>query len=294
MVEFPIVDTHLHLWDPKRLHYPWLSGVPLLNRPYLLADFNTACGPMQVEQMIFLQCEVQPSEYQKELAWVTSLATEDPRIAGIVPWAPLEKGDHARAELAVLAGNRLVKGVRRIIQFEPDCAFCLRPDFIRGVQLLADFDLHFELCLKGDEQFRNVVRLVQQCPQVRFILDHIGKPFIKERILEPWKSLLKTLAEQSNTWCKISGLATEADFNNWTSENLKPYIAWVLECFGWERVMFGGDWPVACQATDYTHWIETLHGAVPDASGPQLKKLFYHNAVAFYRLAARNMEVKTT
>src|SRR5258706_15070618 len=108
MPDFPIVDTHLHVWDPGRLSYPWLASVPMLDKPYVLANYNKACGPVKVGKMVFLQCEVDPKQYKEEAAWVTSLAKDDPRIEGIVPWAPLEKGDAARAELETLAANKLI------------------------------------------------------------------------------------------------------------------------------------------------------------------------------------------
>ncbi len=284
MIDFPIIDTHLHLWNPKVLRYPWLDNIPGLNRPYLLADYKQACEPVRVEKMIFVQCECEPLQYQRDVEWVLSLAQDDPRIQGIVPWAPLEKGAAVRAELAGLAAHNMVKGIRRIIQFESDGNFCLRPDFIRGVRLLAQFDLHFEICVKGDEQFRNILELVRRCPRVRFILDHVGKPFIKEGLMEPWKTCLRELAAQPNTWCKISGLATEADCQKWTREQIKTYVDHALDCFGWDRVMFGGDWPVACQATEYPRWVATLQWAVRGASRTQIQKLFHNNAVGFYRL----------
>jgi L-fuconolactonase len=284
MINFPVIDTHLHVWDPKHLRYPWLPNVPMLNQPHLLADYNRACGPVKVERMVFLQCEADFAQFQEEADWVSGLAKQDPRIQGIVPWAPLEKGVGARAALERLTRDPLVKGIRRIIQFEPDVNFCLQPGFIKGVQLLADFNLHFEICIKGDEQFANTLKLVRQCPKVRFLLNHIGKPFIKDHILEPWQTHLNALAALPNTWCKMSGLVTEADFQKWTPSDLQPYVDAVTAAFGWERVMFGGDWPVSTQATDYPRWVATLQNALPGASAAQLKKLFHDNAVKFYRL----------
>lgn len=285
MPNFPIVDTHLHLWDPGKLHYPWLSRVPLLNQPYLLDQYRAACADVQVEQMVFLQCECAPAQYRQEAEWVTGLARADARIRGIVPWAPLEKGAAVGPELAELAANPLIKGIRRIIQFEPDLAFCLRPAFIEGVRLLADFNLHFEICIKGDEQFRNVLKLVEQCPRTRFILNHIGKPFIKERVLEPWATMLKELAARPDTVCKMSGLVTEADHARWQADDLRPYVDHVMACFGFERTLFGGDWPVAIQATAYPRWVQMLEAALAGATETQLKRVFRDNAVAFYRLS---------
>ncbi|MBZ0295404.1 MAG: amidohydrolase family protein [Anaerolineae bacterium] len=283
MLDFPIVDTHLHLWNPAYLRYPWLDGIPLLNKPHLLADYRHVCGPIQVEKMVFLQCEVEFSQFMEEAEWVTGLAQEDSRIAGMVPWAPLEKGDAARAALEQLAQNPLVKGIRRIIQFEPDMNFCLRPDFIKGVQALPSYNLSFDICI-AHVHLANTIKMVQQCPNVQFILDHIGKPDIKNQVFEPWRREIKALSESPNVWCKISGLVTEADHQNWTKEDLKPYIDHVIECFGFDRVMYGGDWPVASQATEYPRWVETLEWAVNGCSDDELEKLFRKNAISFYRL----------
>ena len=284
MIDFPVIDTHLHLWDPSHLRYPWLDGNELLNKAYLPEAYRAACGVVPVEQMVFLQCECDFSQFLDEANWVTGLAQTDPRITGIVPWAPLEKGEAARADLEKLSSNPLVKGIRRIIQFEPDQEFCLRLDFVRGVQVLPDYDLHFEICISHG-QMENTIKMVKQCPDVQFILDHIGKPDIKNQLLEPWKAQLKTLAGFPNVCCKMSGLVTEADMQNWTKEDLKPYIAHVLDCFGFERVMYGGDWPVAFQATEYPRWVETLLWAVGGCSEVELHNLFHDNAAAFYRLA---------
>jgi len=284
MPDFPVVDTHLHVWNPTHLRYPWLDNIPLLNKPYLLADYNRACGSVNVEKMVFLQCECDFSQFLDEAEWVTQLSREDSRLQGIVPWAPLEKGDSAQADIEKLASNPPIKGIRRIIQFEPDIEFCLQPNFVKGVQLLETFGLHFEICI-SHIQMANTIKLVQQCPNVRFILDHIGKPDIKNHVLDPWRQEIKTLAGLPNVWCKISGLVTEADHQKWTRDDLKPYIDHVIESFGFDRVMYGGDWPVAFQATEYPRWVETLEWAVSGSSETELRKLFRDNAIKFYGLA---------
>lgn len=283
MIDFPIVDTHLHVWDPGYLRYPWLDEIPMLNKPHLLADYNRATGPVQVEKMVFLQCEVDFAQFQDEADWVSSLAQTDTRIQGMVPWAPLEKGEGARADVEKLAANPLVKGIRRIIQFEPDIDFCLRPDFVRGVQLLADYNLSFDICI-NHTQLANTIKLVAQCPDVPFILDHIGKPDIQNQLLDPWRQEIGQLAALPNVWCKLSGLVTEADHANWSRDDLKPYIDHVIDSFGFDRVMYGGDWPVATQATTYPRWVETLAWAVHGSSATELHRLFHDNAIAFYRL----------
>ncbi|MSU71800.1 MAG: amidohydrolase [Opitutus sp.] len=283
MPNLPIVDTHLHIWDTGRLRYPWLANVPLLNRNHSIEDYRHACGPIAVAKMVFVQCECDFAQFQEEADWVTEVARTDPRIRGIVAWAPLEKGDAAEADVARLAANPLVKGIRRIIQFEPDMEFCLRPDFVRGVQRLARHGLSFDLCI-NHRQLANTLELVRQCPNVRFILDHIGKPDIKVGRLDPWRAELRELARADNVVCKLSGLVTEADFAKWTTADLRPYFDHVVDCFGLSRVMFGGDWPVSTQATDYPRWVTTLdellRGSMPD----ELHRVYVRNAESFYRV----------
>ncbi|WP_438479019.1 amidohydrolase family protein [Oleiharenicola lentus] len=283
MPNFPIVDTHLHIWNLDRLRYPWLASVPMLNKNHLIEDYRRACGPVPVAKMVFLQCECDPAQFKEEADWVTEVAQIDPRIKGIVPWAPLEKGNAAEPELARLASNPLIKGIRRIIQFEADQEFCLRPDFVRGVQLLPKYGLSFDICI-NHTQLANTLKFVRQCPEVKFVMDHIAKPDIKAGKLDPWRAEMRELARLPNVWCKLSGLVTEADHAKWTPADLQPYIDHVVACFGFERIIFGGDWPVSTQATDYPRWVNTLDAALTGASPDELKKLYVTNAEAFYRI----------
>ncbi|MSU23110.1 MAG: amidohydrolase [Opitutus sp.] len=283
MPNFPIVDTHLHLWDLGRLRYPWLASVPALNKNHLIDDYRRACGSVAVAKMVFLQCECDATQHLAEADWVTEVARTDPRIRGIVPWAPVERGEAAGDALSQLAANPLVKGIRRIIQFEADQGFCLKPEFVRGVQLLHTHGLSFDLCI-NHRQLANTIKLVRQCPNVSFVLDHIGKPDIKAGLLDPWRAELRELSRLENVWCKVSGLVTEADFATWTPADLRPYLDHVIDCFGFGRVMFGGDWPVSTQATDYPRWVATLDDALRGCSPDELRQLYVTNAEKFYRV----------
>lgn len=286
MPDFSVVDTHVHLWDPKRLRYAWLDDSPALNRAFLPADFQKACGDVRVEKIVFVQADCQPSQAVDELAWVAGLAETNPPIAGAVAFAPLEKGDAAREDLDRLARHprhALLRGIRRLIQSEAEPGFCLRPGFVRGVQLLSTYGLSFDLCIRS-AQLEDVIGLVRQCPQVKFILDHIGKPDIKSRALDPWREQIRALSKLPNVVCKMSGLVTEADHAKWTRENLRPYIDHVIDCFNFDRVMFGSDWPVERLASDYSRWVETLQWAIESATAEQKRKLFRENAIAIYRL----------
>jgi len=281
MIDFPIVDTHLHLWNKELLSYPWLCDVPELNHSFLLDDYNKACGNLTVGKMIFMQCECDSSQYLQEVEWVTGLALNDSRLQGIVSWAPLEKGEAVRPEIEVLKANPLVKGVRRIIQFEPDLEFCLHPDFITGVNMLAQYDLTFDICISQIHN-KSVIKFLQQCQGVRMILDHIGKPDIKNNRMNPWRDEISEIAKYPNVYLKLSSLATEANHQNWTVADLRPYADHVIESFGIDRTVFGSDWPVVTQAADIptavTTIMEIMKGCTPD----EFKKVFYQNAQNFY------------
>ncbi len=283
MVRFPIVDTHLHLWDITHLDYPWLDAVPYINRSFTLSDYNAACGPVKVEKMVFMQCECRPPQYTQEVAWISELAKTDRRLQGIVSWAPMEKGEGVRPEIEALKKNPLVKGVRRIIQFEDDLEFCLRPDFIAGVQILSEYGLTFDICI-DHRHTAAVIKFVEQCPDVKFILDHIGKPDIKNRRREPWKSEIKTLSGFPNVYCKVSSLATEADHERWTRDDLAPFVDHIFDCFGYDRTVYAGDWPVSSQAASIPVCVETTEYFLSGAGEIEKKKVFYDNAVSFYGL----------
>ncbi len=280
MPSFPLVDSHVHLWDPHRLRYDWLAGVPALNHRHGVAELREAIGKVAVGKFVFVQCECAPAQSLAEAAWVTELAADEPRLAGIVAQAPLERGRAVAEVLAELAARPLVKGVRRLLQEEED-AFALQPDFVAGVRELGRHGLTFDVCIYH-RQLPAVVSLVEQCPEVRFVLDHLGKPGVRDGCFEPWARQLRALSQRENVWCKLSGLTTEADPRNWTPDHLRPYLAHAIDCFGLGRVMFGSDWPVSSQATAYVRWVETVEGALVGCSDDDLHRVFVRNAEAFY------------
>lgn len=280
MPDFPIVDSHLHLWDPKILSYPWLSGP--LDRPFLPADFLAASASIDIEAMVFLECAAEPdmalAEAQQVLAW----AQEEPRIAAMVCNARLELGDAVRPDLERLAATSKVRGVRRIYQDEPDPNFCLRPDFIRGVKALGDYGLSFDMCLKHP-QLQASIGLADACPNVPMVLDHIAKPGIAAGLMQPWADQMRDLSRRENVVCKLSGVATEAA-SDWTPATLRPYIDVALEAFGPDRIMFGGDWPVSTLAISYPAWVALVDAAVADLSPTEQRQIFRDTARRFYRL----------
>lgn len=284
MPDFPIVDTHVHLWDPQHFAIPWLDGNATLNRRYTSAEYAEHTQGIAIEAIVYLEVDVDPHYALLEPSWVAQRAQEDPRIKAIVAHAPVEHGERARSFLdALVATSPLVKGVRRLLQGEPEADFCLRPDFVRGVQLLAEYDLSFDICI-NHAQLPAATELVRRCPQTSFILDHLGKPKIKDQLLEPWRAQMRALAALPNVICKVSGAVTEADQEHWSSADLRPYVEHALEVFGEDRVAFGGDWPVALMASSYQRWVATLDELTTQLSGQARRKLWAANAKKFYRM----------
>jgi L-fuconolactonase len=286
MPPVPIVDSHVHLWDPDKVEIPWLSNVPPINVKRDLDDYAQATSGLDVQGLVYLQVEVAPPYALLEARDLVNLARSDKRVMGVVPWAPLEYGDKVRYFLEEIAAiGPEIKGIRRIVQDEPDPEFCLHPRYIEGTRALPDFGLTADLCCNF-RQLGPTVELVRQCPNTQFILDHIAKPNIRGGEMEPWAGQMRDLASLPNAMCKISGVATEANHESWTIDEIRPYVMHALEAFGEDRVVFGSDWPVCTLATPYRRWVETLDELTADWTDAAKAKLWRDNAIRFYRLDA--------
>lgn len=286
LAAIPVIDSHVHYWNPARLSYPWLAGIPALNRAWEPEHYAEATAGLGVTGIVFVECGRLATQNVEEAAWVADLARREPRIRGVVAHASVERGGAVREELAVLARQPLVRGVRRLLQDESEPGFCLRPDFIEGVRALSEFGFSFDLCIYH-HQLRAVTELVRRCPGVTFVLDHVAKPAIREGRLDPWRAELRELARLPEVWCKLSGMATEADPARWSESDLRPWGEHVIECFGFDRLMFGGDWPVATLATSWARWLGCVRSFVAGASDRDQVSLFSGNAERCYRLGGR-------
>jgi L-fuconolactonase len=275
-----LIDAHVHFWDPQVLRYSWLAGIPALNKRFMPADLLAAAGT-DLAGCVFVEADVDPQYAGQEVDWVLSQAASVP-ILGIVASAPLENANAAKPLLEKFAAQPLVKGIRRLIQSEP-IGFATQPNFVSGVQSLAKYGLSFDICIRH-YQLPDAIMLVEQCPEVSFVLDHIGKPDIAKQLYDPWKEHIRALARFPNVLVKLSGLVTEADNQRWTPGDLAAYIQHVIDCFGVNRIMFGSDWPVCTLASSYRLWLETLQRAVEHFSEQEKQLLFYENVKRFYRL----------
>jgi L-fuconolactonase len=284
MYDGPIVDSHVHLWDPSRFRMEWIDNQPQLRQRFELQEYDQHTAGLNIQAMVYLQVDVTPPYGVLEARWAVEQAGRDPRLKGIVPYAPLEDGAVARSYLSALAElGPLIKGVRRLIQAETDPDFPVRPGFVEGVRLLPEYGYSFDICIYHHQLARSV-ELVRACPETSFILDHLGKPAAKAGVLEPWREHISQLAGLPNVVCKVSGLVTEADHANWTPEQLQPYISHVLSAFGEDRVLFGGDWPVVTLAAPYRRWAETLSDLTSGLGADAQRKLWSDNALRVYGL----------
>jgi L-fuconolactonase len=282
-----IVDAHIHLWDLAQFPVPWIAGNPILNKSYVLQDFKDQSAGVGVVGMVYVQA-AWASEYSLlEADYVANLAANDPFVLGMVAYAPLEYGDQVRVYLdSLMTRGPIIKGIRRGLPDPTDSKFDMNR-FIRGIQILPEYGLSFDLLGKGTPQLDMAINIAQHAPDTSLMIDHLLKPFIKEHQLDPWRQQMTQLASFPNVATKISGIATEADLMNWTPEDLRPYVDHALTAFGEDRVVFGGDWPPLLTANStYGRWVETLDGLTSGLSGAAKRKLFGDNARSFYRLTA--------
>jgi len=274
-----IIDSHVHFWDPSNLSYSWTKGNPVLDRAYLPADYKDANGDYTVDGIVFVEAGADSQHHMQEIDWIETL---DAPIKAIVANSPLDSAYGVEATLENLANRPLVKGIRRIYQGQPE-GYARDSAFIKAVQDLKKYDLSFDICIKS-YQLDETIELVEQSPDIRFILDHIAKPKIADGEFDYWATRMKTLAGFENISCKISGIITEANHTDWTQEQIKPYILETIEAFSIDRVMFGSDWPVVNLAGSFTKWVDALTYATGGLSDNEKQKLFAGNVARAYRL----------
>jgi predicted TIM-barrel fold metal-dependent hydrolase len=278
-----IIDTHQHLWDPQLFRYSWLDSLPALNRPFRMPDYLAAAEGLNVVKSVHLEADVDLSCMLDETRHLLALGDRpDNPLEGIVACARPERKDFY-FYLDKIAGHRKLKGIRRVLHTQPD-ELGQRETFISNVSALASYSLSFDICVLA-RQLPIAIKLVSKCPDVVFILDHCGVPQVKEKKLDPWRSHITEIAKFPNVSCKISGLVAYADPQKWTAEDLRPFVEHAIASFGWDRVLFGSDWPVCTLSASYRRWVEALQMITQSAGDDNRKKLFHDNALRVYRLS---------
>jgi len=274
------VDAHQHFWTYDAERYPWIgAGMERLRADFLPRDLERLLAASGLEASV----AVQARQDLDETRWLLELAREHAFVAGVVGWVDL-CSPAVEDELARLAGEPKLRGVRHVVQDEPDDAFLLRPDFQAGIARLARFGLVYDLLIHP----RHLVvaaQLVDRFPDQPFVLDHLAKPFIARGELEPWGRHLRALARRPNVHAKLSGLVTEARWTGWSAADFAPYLDLALEAFGPRRLMFGSDWPVCTLAAEYAEVRAIVDDWAAELAPSEHAALFGDNAARFYGLA---------
>jgi len=240
------IDAHQHFWIYSPQEYEWIDdSMKLIRRNFLPADL----GPELARSGFHGSVAVQTRQTLEETRWLLELADANPTILGVVGWVDLCSPE-VESQLKRFSKSSKLVGIRHIVQAEPDDRFLLRPDFVRGISQLEEFDLAYDILIYP-RHLLVAAEFVEQFPRQRFVLDHLAKPHIKVGEIKTWASGIRRLAQFPNLFCKLSGLVTEADWQHWKPEQITPYLDVAFECFGPDRLMIGSDWPVCLVAGAY-------------------------------------------
>jgi L-fuconolactonase len=277
MVE--MIDAHHHLWHYTAEEYGWISpGMKVLRRDFLAEDLAAEMHASGVAGSVVVQAR----QTLEETEWLLGIAGRAPHILGVVGWAPVA-GDGFADVLRSLSTESKLKGLRHVVQDEPDDNFILREDFNRGIDRLLDTGLVYDILIH-ERHLPQAAIFAGRHPQQIFVLDHLAKPLVRDKAMQPWKDNLHRLAQHQNVYCKLSGLVTEAGWNAWTLEELAPYLDAALEAFGPARLMAGSDWPVCLLASSYARWWQALHKWSASLGEAACAQIFSATARSVYQL----------
>lgn len=274
----PKTDTHVHLFNLDLLNYPWLQNAQAIRKNFFPADFIEATRRSDIGKIVFMECGAEPESSMKEVRWAMEQAASDSRIKGIVAGGQIVPGGAIDPPIEELVATGWVKGIRGTT--EPDVL--ASPDFMRAMKLLASHNLSCDLLIRP-ASFQVAAKAISKTEDTIFILDHLGLPDIKGRDFDTWKKGIDELARHPNLYCKISGLLTLAG-KNWTQDMIKPYLHYAVERFGFDRIVYGGDWPVVLLADSYWAWSNVFEKLTRSFSKEDLRKLYHLNADRIYRL----------
>ncbi|MBI1356798.1 MAG: amidohydrolase family protein [Acidobacteria bacterium] len=273
------IDAHHHFWKYTVAEYDWIDdSMARIRRDFLPADLEAELRAAGIDGAV----SVQARQTLEESEFLLGLADAHDFLKAVVGWVPLIEPDVAEP-LDRFRANPKFRGVRHVLQGEADDRYMLREDFNRGISLLADRNLVYDILI-FERHLPQTLQLVDRHPKQTFVLDHIAKPRIKDGALSPWQSLIIELAHRPNVYCKVSGMVTEADYKSWTPEQLRPYFDTVLSAFGPKRILFGSDWPVCLVACEYGRWAEIVRGWISELSPAEQARILGGTAAEAYGL----------
>lgn len=269
-----MIDAHQHFWQVGRFDYPWMTkDLGLLYRDYLPPDLDPILKHNGIEQTIL----VQASNSVAESRWLLELAESHDFIAGVVGWVDLTNPD------IELPAHRKLKGVRHLVESEPNDDWLIQPTVISNLQKLSTRGLTYDL-LVHTRHLKYVPEVAESCPDLKLVIDHLAKPPIARNEIKEWSESFEPLANYPNMYCKLSGLVTEANWTSWQPNDLRPFVDCALEFFGPDRMMFGSDYPVCLLAATYDRVLDSFQEILKDLNDADREKIFWTNAAKFYCL----------
>jgi L-fuconolactonase len=275
------IDSHQHFWRYSATEYGWIDdSMASLRRDFLPNDARRAMTLAGIDACV----AVQARQTLAETRWLLDLAAENAFVAGVVGWIDLQDAGAAE-QLESFADQPKLVGVRHIVQSEADDRFMLRPAFGRGISLLKDYDLTYDILIYP-RHLRVAAELVSRFPRQCFVLDHLAKPNIRGREIREWEKEIREIAAFPLVFCKLSGLVTEADWRDWTPDHMRPYFDVAFECFGANRLLFGSDWPVCTVAADYRQVVSLVEHYMADRPDAEREAVMGGNAARLWRLPA--------
>lgn len=273
------IDAHQHFWRYDPVRDAWINDqMTVIRRDFLPQDLAPELKANKIDGCVAVQAD----QSEAETTFLLDLAAKNKFIRGVVGWVDLSAPNVAE-HLEAFSRHEKLRGFRHVVQAEPDDRFMLREPFLRGIRSLRQFHFTYDILIYT-HQFPAAIELVAKFPDQRFVLDHLGKPPIKAKQLEPWARQIRTLASNTNVFCKVSGMVTEADWKNWRADDFKPYLDVVFESFCVERLMFGSDWPVCLLAGSYRQVLELISSYTQKLTAQERDKIFGLNAKQFYGL----------
>jgi predicted TIM-barrel fold metal-dependent hydrolase len=278
----PITDTHQHLWDLTQFDLPWLADHQRLGKSHLMSDYLREAEGLNIVRTIYMEVDVALSQQVAEAEYVIDLCRRDdnPMVGAVIGGRPAS--DDFKDYVARFKGNPSIKGVRQVLHGGP-AGYGLTPEFVRGVRLLGEVGLRFDICIRPGELL-DAAQLIDLCPGTRFVLDHCGNAEVQQPDRTQWQRDLAEVARRENVVCKISGIVASAKPDTWTADDLAPIVNHCAEVFGKDRILFASDWPVCTLRATLRQWVEALKAIVSTWSDEDQRKLFHENAGRFYEL----------
>ncbi len=273
-----MIDSHQHFWQVGRFDYPWMSkDLGVLYRDYLPADLSPILQQNDVRWTVL----VQASNSVAETRWLLELADANRFIIGVVGWVDL-MGPDVESQLKEFSTRWQFKGVRHLVESEHDDDWLIQPAVLSGLKHVGNWGLTYDL-LVHTRHLKYVPQVVESCPGLRLVIDHLAKPPIARNEIKEWAAAIKSLASYP-IFCKLSGLVTEANWTTWQTDDLRPFVDYALEIFGPGRLMFGSDYPVCLLAASYDRVLDAFQEILKDLSDAERARIFWANAANFYML----------